>query len=440
MSFNNSLNRPVKPIANRFLVKTKFNTTTLLTALLTLFSINAVAETSNVGQQISISEAIQVSLDNHPEMARYRYQKQRFEALTKQAGVSQKPQLDVTIEDAFGSGDYSGFDAAQTTIGISWILDGDLVDSRIKASKEASSQLSFEREIKALDLSSETAKTFVEHIALQEQIKLARLNLQQTQDAYESIVSLNKRGKGSTIDTIQMKANVARSELMIEDLEHELKATQRRFMNNLGEESKLMTPKGNLFSIPAIDNLNESMAKLKEHPRLLAFANKGRVLESQIELARIETEPRWELSTGLRRYERTSDVGIVAGFSVPLGSSGSNAGKIQSLRAEQSIYEVESEVLRRELYTQLYVLLQEIEHSKHVINVNQQQIIPLLKEAKEEVNKAYQIGRTSYLQWFNIHQDYLVAHLELINAYKMLHLQNIELQRLTGTSLETIEN
>ncbi|ACV26693.1 outer membrane efflux protein [Kangiella koreensis DSM 16069] len=440
MTFNSSSNRSCKPITSRFYQRTHFWCSRYLLACLMLFSISAVAETTDSTYPVTLDEAIQMTLQNHPEMSRYQYQKQRFDGLVKQASVGQKPKLDVTIEDAFGSGDYSGFDIAQTTIGITWILDGDLIDGRVKASKQAASQVNFERDIQALDLSANTAKIFIEHVALQEQIKLARLNLKQTEEAYQSIVSRNQKGKGSTIDTIQMKANVARAELMIEDLEHELKASQRRFLNQVGEQSRLLTPKGNLFSIPDINSFDESLVKLKQHPRLSSFANKSRVLESQIELARIEAEPKWEISTGVRRYERTSDVGIVAGFSVPLGSSSSNAGKIQSLRAEQSIYQVEAEVLKRELNTQLYVLLQEIEHSKHVIDVNQETIIPLLKEAKEEVNKAYEIGRTSYLQWFNIHQDYLAAHLNLISTYKTLHLQNIELQRLTGTSLETLEN
>lgn len=421
--------RPTKPIASRFL---GFS---LIIGLLLITSSNLKAE---IKKEINLDEAIHLTLSKSPELLRFQYLKQQHDGKIQQSKVGSKPQLDLSIEDAFGTGDYSGFENAQTTIGITWVLDKNLVESRTKASREAASQINFERQIKALDLSASTAKIFVKNLALQEQIKLSQSNLTETKNALTLVKKRTQKGLGSAVDVVQMKASVAHAELMLEDLQHELKSRQYELMSQWGESNRLRVAKGNLFSTPTLVSTEMVMQNLQNHPLLSALNNKRRVLDSEIELARIEAEPRWSINTGIRRYERTSDYGVMAGISIPLGTQGSNQGKIRSLKAEQSIYDAEIVSLKQKLNTQIFVLLQEIEHSQHIIDTTQKTIIPLMKKAKSEVNKAYELGKASYLKWYNVQQDYLATHLNLINTYKTLHLQRIELQRLTGTSIQTL--
>ncbi|MEQ9021521.1 MAG: hypothetical protein RLN82_02040, partial [Pseudomonadales bacterium] len=110
-------------------------------------------------------------------------------------------------------------------------------------------------------------------------------------------------------------------------------------------------------------------------------------------------------------------------------------GKIRRLRAQQAEYGVETQALQRELDTQLYVLLQEIKHSRHVIETLQEQIIPNLEEAERQAEQAFNAGRLGYQQWSVILNKKLDAQQELLSAFESIHLQHIELQRLTGTSL-----
>ena len=432
--FLTSSNRHSKPIASRFLS---------LAVFIILFvptSQKSQAQASESNRYITLEEAIRLTLSKHPEMSKYQHLKKQYDGQLEQSKVGTKPELNITVEDAFGSGDYSGFDSSQTTVGITWVLDDELIDSRVNATQQAASQVNYKRQIKALDLSAQTAKIFINNIALQEQLKLAMSNLKQTRNALKLVKERNEKGRGSTVDVLQMEASVARAELTVEDLEHELKSRRYELMSQWGEKSSLRVANANLFSTPALTSPEIALNEIKENPALAALANKSRVLESKIELARIEAEPRWSINAGIRRYERTSDYGVVAGFSMPRGTSGRTAGKIRALKAEQSVYEAEVTALKQQLNTQLFVLLQEIKHSQHVIRSTQDTIIPLMKKARDEVNKAYELGRANYLEWFNVRQDYLAAHLNLISTYKTLHLQHIELQRLTGTSIQTLEN
>ena len=154
-----------------------------------------------------------------------------------------------------------------------------------------------------------------------------------------------------------------------------------------------------------------------------------------MELARIEAKPQWQLTAGLRRYESTDDFGLVAGISIPWGDSNRNAGTIAALQAEQDVLVSEQSALMQSLDAQLYVLLQEMTHSQHVIQTVQTNIMPTLETALSEANNAFERGQLSYNQYSGVRRELLSAQIQLLEAFESLHLQHIEIQRLTGTSL-----
>ena len=192
---------------------------------------------------------------------------------------------------------------------------------------------------------------------------------------------------------------------------------------------------GDLLIKPAIPSVESQLAKLKQIPQIQQFMTEQRIAQSQIELARIEAKPQWQFTAGLRRYEASDDFGLVAGVSIPWGGENSNAGNIASLRAKKDVLASQQEALVQKLDAQLYVLLQEMAHSHHVIETVQLEIIPVLEAALAEAGQAFNIGKLSYNQWSDIRRELLSAQNQLLDAYQSLHLQHIEIQRLTGVSL-----
>jgi cobalt-zinc-cadmium efflux system outer membrane protein len=178
--------------------------------------------------------------------------------------------------------------------------------------------------------------------------------------------------------------------------------------------------------------------KLAQTPSVSIFATKQRIAQSEIELARIDTKPLWQFTAGLRRYETTDDFGLVAGISIPFGESNQNKGKIKALTASQNKLETESVALVHKLNTQLYVLIEQLKHSHHVIQAVTDNIIPVLEQTFSEAEKAYTVGKYSYTDWMNTQQALLNAQSDLIAAYQNAHLNNIEIERLTGSSLIAI--
>ena len=339
------------------------------------------------------------------------------------------------IEDAMGTGEHSALKSTQSTLTYSWLLQQEQIDSRVNAAKSEATKLVLEKQIKALDLSALVAKHYIDILVKQERLKLNQMAATQAEEVVEAIAKRVKAGKSSSVEVQLAKAELIRRELAVEDVEHELKASQYQLASLWGKPAQNYHLNGNLLSVPAVPSVENQLALLKQNPRLQQFVSDQRIAQSQMELARIEAKPQWQFTAGLRRYEATDDFGLVAGISIPWGDGNRNAGMIAALQAEQDVLASEQSALMQSLDAQLYVLLQEMAHSQHVIHTVQTDIVPTLETALSEANNAFEKGQLSYNQYSGVRRELLSAQTQLLEAFESLHLQHIEIQRLTGTSL-----
>ena len=393
------------------------------------------AQSTSEQASLSLDQAVQLTLDQHPQLGAFLHRREAYLGLVEQVGVGERPSVSLTIEDFGGDGDYNGFDSAQSTLSISWVMQGAQIDSRIQAARVSANQVDIQQQIKALDLSAQTARLFIQGLVEEQRLTLAQ---QAQQQAKNTVVDLKKRvdaGKSPEFERLQAEVEMAQRELEAEDLQHVLISTRYQLRAQWGGERKDFRLVGELLTIPTLDSVEQQFDQLKQNPTLALLATQQRIAESKIELTRIEAKPRWQFSLGVRRFEETDDFGMVAGVSVPLGKDRSSTGKIRSLQAKQAEYASESEALQRQLDTQLYVLLQEIKHSHHVIEMLQKRIVPALNNAQAQATRAYETGQLGYQQWITILNKKLGAQQDLLSAVEAIHLQHIELQRLTGTTL-----
>ena len=414
-----------KPIGYRFSV--------VLAGVGLLLSAKATSE--DTPQIISLPKAVMMTLNYHPELKALVSQEQVWQGRIQQAGVGERPQIGLMVEDVMGTGEVSGIKSMESTLTYSWLLQQEQIDSRVSAAKSEAAKLTLEKQIKALDLSALVAKHYIDILVKQERLKINRMAETQAEEVVEAIAKRVKAGKSSSFEVQLAKAELIRRELAVEDIEHELKASQYQLASLWGKTAQNYHLNGNLLSVPAVPSVENQLALLKRNPRLQQFVSAQRIAQSQMELARIEAKPQWQFTAGLRRYEATDDFGLVAGISIPWGDSNRNAGTISALQAEQDVVASEQSALMQSLDAQLYVLLQEIAHSQHVIQIVQTNIIPTLETALFEAGNAFDRGQLSYNQYSGVRRELLSAQTQLLEAFESLHLQHIEIQRLTGTSL-----
>ena len=416
------INSPLKPIANRFVA-------VIFTALGSCISLSASAQ-----EVISLNKAIGLSLKQHPELSAYIYQKEAALALVEQASVSSPMTINAEAEDAFGTGSYSGVNGLQTTLSISWLLEKDLIDSRVKLANTKVSSASIEQEVKAIDIASETARIYIILLSQIEKLKLAKLTQRQSQKVLEQITRKVKAGKSFVVDELRAKAALSLSDLNVEDLTHEIEASKSQLAAQwLGNANFLVD--GNLANIPSIKDLSAALEHLKTNPRLKRFLIEQDVMQSEIDLAITEQKPAWSITTGIKRNEAVDDFAFTAGISIPLGGDDRNIGQISSLQAKQNQSKAESDALYQRISTEALLLTHKLRHNRHVIDGLTKKSIPYLEEANLRAGEAYRTGSYRYTDWHAVQQELVKAQSDLIDAYTNIQLFNIELERLTGTSV-----
>ena len=188
---------------------------------------------------------------------------------------------------------------------------------------------------------------------------------------------------------------------------------------------------------PQIISFQTLKLKISQNPDLLKYLSLDRVKQSELRLAQEQNNPKWTFSTGIRRFERSNDFGLVARISVPFGGSNNNQGQIAEMRANIARNQSEAAALRIRAQTSLFVIYQELQHNIHLGEMLNIEVIPRLEKALTETHKAYELGKYSYLEWLAVQNDLLDAQSSLLEAYRAAHLNKIELERLTGAQISS---
>lgn len=413
-----------KPTIDRFLQVNK-----LIITGLSVVSLGAFAQ-----QSVTLHDAINNSLQQHPDLKSFTYMQEASRGLIEQASVSSPITINADVEDVFGTGNYSGVSGMQTTLSISWLLDGDIIESRVNVANQKSTVTEFKREIKVLDIAAQTAKAFITVLSQKEQLTLAKLARNQAKKVLREISIRVKSGKLNVIDELRAKADLSKKALMVEDLLHEIEASKAQLAAQWQGTTEFVL-EGTLLGIPTLSQVEKAYEKLKSNPRLKIFASQQRITKSEIALAKANQKPAWSINTGIKRNEAVNDFAFTAGISIPLGGENRNRGQIMALQAKQSQRLAESDAWFKRISTQLLLLTHKLKHSRHVIEGLSNETIPALELASVKAEEAYKIGSYRYTDLYAVQQELITSQLALIQAYTNIQLFNIELERLTGSSI-----
>jgi cobalt-zinc-cadmium efflux system outer membrane protein len=180
------------------------------------------------GPHFTLSEALARAQARHPLFASYRAQLQAADARAVQAGIRPAPTLNLAVENAFGTGEVSGYSAAETTLGFSQLIErGGLRDRRIEAADAGRDRLSTDAEIARLDLRAEVARRFVHVLSDQAQLVITR---EATELARSTLAEVERRvaaARAPLAERSRAQISLERARLAEEHAEHELLSSRR---------------------------------------------------------------------------------------------------------------------------------------------------------------------------------------------------------------------
>lgn len=367
---------------------------------------------------LTLSAAIKRTLKDNPALKVFKYRQSAIEGQRQTQGLSSAYEVGFEMENFAGTGDIGVFDSTEFTLSLSSVLEmGDKRAARIGVTKSLSSQLTAQRKIEALNLLSEVTRRYIDILAAQERLSLAK---EATRLAEETLTEVEKRSNAGIAPEAEIKralAAVGNARLITSSEQQQFDYTKVALAMMWKETTPTFTAvDGNLFEFSADIEFKKLYAKVKQNPEILIYAAEERLRDAQLRLARTESSTDIKWSVGIKQIQDINDTALTAGFSMPLFSSKRNTGAIISAQAARDEVMIKRETTLLALHNQLYRAYTNRKQAIFTARSLKDSIIPTLTEALNETQIAYQRGRYSYLDYLTARQELLFARRAMIES------------------------
>ena len=388
--------------------------------------------------RINFEQAVAKTLESNPALVSLGYQIEAQSGRIERAGTAPGVELGVLLENAAGTGGFSGVNSAEATISLAWSLERGKRERRVDAARAELSLLESDVELRRLEVATETARLFLTTLANQAEADLADEAVNLSEKTVAVVRQRVEAGRTAKADLARAEVDLSRLKLDREDLEHKLLTSIRRLAAQWGETRPTFTSvRGKLTDLPEPDSFANLLARVEQSPNLRRFLSERRLREAELRRVEADAKPDWRLTAGVRQMQLSDDQALIAGITIPLGAKTRNQGNLATARAALARSDADRVAAGVQIETRLFALYEELKHSVHRAITLRDDILPRVESALAETQLAYEQGRYSYLELRAAQVDTLRARAEVAVALIDAHRNILEIESLTGAALSS---
>jgi len=389
------------------------------------------------GDRLTLDDAFARVAASHPDL---RLPALRGEILAAELDEAlQRPALraGVELENAPGTGDYAGVDGAELTLSLASVLErGGKRDARRALAQSRIDALAPERDAARLDLLAETARRYLDVVGAKHRRDLADADIAQRTRTVAAARHRFQAGASPESVLLTAQAALARAQLEQRRAAQTMDAARQHLAALWGErEPRFETSDTDPLALPAIADFDALAALLERTPELARFANERRIGEARLQLARSQAKADIDWQLGVRAFNDTDDVALVASASMPLGGTRRAQPQIRAAEAGLAMLEVERESRGISLYSTLVDAHGRYRVAQLEVLRLRDDVLPALARAEAAAERAYRAGAISYLEWAQLQSERTALARQQLDTALDAHRALIEIQRLTGDAL-----
>ncbi|AQR60553.1 transporter [Brevundimonas sp. LM2] len=253
------------------------------------------------------------------------------EARVRQARVRPNPELGLEAENAFGSGPFSGYDNAETTLSLTQDLElWGRRGARVEVARADAGTAGLRRDLATVEAGARLALVYAEAEAAQRRFLLAEEALTVTIADTRAALILVEEGREPLLRGIQGESEAAAARATLDEAEAERDAAFAR-LTAVAMLPTLVTS----IDVSLIDRVPAAAGVTPDATPQVRVAEAERAAaESRIEVERIRARPDVRASVGFRRYEAEDATALTFGLSMPLPLFDRNRGNIDAAQAD----------------------------------------------------------------------------------------------------------
>ncbi|MHC4524340.1 MAG: TolC family protein [Planctomycetota bacterium] len=401
-----------------------------------------IANITEPNDVLTLKQALALILMHNPELKVFSLETRAAQARELQAGLRPNPEIEIEVENVGGTGELSGFDAAETTIQLSQLIE--LGNKSQKRKKVAS----FEKEIshldyrrKRLEIFSEAAKAFVLVLRVQEELQLSNELLKLSEESFETVEKRVNAGKDSPVEKTRASVALSNMKILHRQAQRNLDFARKQLSFFWGQEKPLFKrATGDIYRVDSLPTLDDLMSQLKLNPEYVRWEAEIKKSQAILELERSKSAGDITIGAGVRRFDETNDNAFVFGVSIPLPVSDRNQGAKQEAVYNLAKSRAEQKTAWLKLQSEFSETHQKFANSYNQATSLENEVLPGAIEMFNVATRAYQEGKVDYLNVLDAQRTLFTTKDEYINALAEYHIRKTELERLVGQTLETIKS
>ncbi|KIC56710.1 transporter [Brevundimonas nasdae] len=253
------------------------------------------------------------------------------EARVRQARVRPNPVLGLDVENAYGSGPYSGMNNADTTLALSTDLElWGRRTSRIAAARAEAGAVGLQRDLAVVDAAGRLALVYAEAEVAQRRATLAEETLSLTVADARAALALVEEGREPLLRGIQGEAEAASARAALDEAQAERDAAYARLTAVAMIPVPVTSIEASLLdAAPAT-----TVSAANDAPTVRVAEAQRTAAERRVDVQRAQARPDINASVGIRRFEAENATALTFGISMPLPLFDRNRGNIEAAQAE----------------------------------------------------------------------------------------------------------
>jgi len=391
---------------------------------------------------LSLGQVLALTLAYNPELKVFALETRAAQARELQAGLWPNPEIDVEFENVGGTGELSGFDAAETTIQLSQLVElGDKSQKRKKVSSFEKELAGLDYQNKTLEVFSEAARAFIGVLEAQEKLRLSDELLKLSEASFETVEKRVNAGKDSPVEKNRASVTLANIKISHQKTQRNLKYARKQLAFFWGQDKPLFKQAvGNLYRVEQLPTLENLTNQLRLNPKYTRWEAEIKKSQAVLDLEKSKAIGDITVGAGLRRFNETDDNAFVFGVSIPLPVSDKNQGAKQEAFYNLAKSRAEQKAAWLKLQNELNRTYQEFANAYSQAASLKNEILPGASEMFSAATTAYREGKVDYLNVLDAQRTFFTTKNEYINALAEYHTYKTELERLVGQTFETIES
>ena len=388
--------------------------------------------------ELTLLTAVQLALQNNPELASFEKEIQALHGLTIQAGLLPNPVIQYDSEDV--SSRSNGPAARFDSIRISQLFEtGGKRSARTRAALLGQESAEQDYAARRLDLIARVANVFLDVLSGQERLKLALAGQELAQKVVDAATKRVKAGKAPPIEETRANVALATANIEVEQAQRNLVSFRKQLVLLWGSTVPVFTHVlGELETFVVIPELEELEIRIQQNPLALRSLKNLEQRQAMLTLEKARRIPDITVNAGIRRYghDIANDTTALVGISIPLPVFDRNQGNLMAAQQRINRAVDEQAAMNLQLRTLLTQAYESLIAADKQINMLRDEILPGARETFRMASRGYELGRFGFLELLDAQRTLFqnqTLYLQALTNYQRLIN---EIERLIAESLE----